>query len=175
MTTITQEIRINAPKEHVWAILADLGAVQRFHPGVKKSYYSTTQKEGVGASRVCELLPMGEVVETASAWQEGEYMKIDIVEGKKMPPFKQANGSYRLREENGQTVVKLALNYGLKFGPIGRLMDAVMVRSQFKKVVPNMLAGLKHYAETGEEANPTVLKAVRTPLATATQLQLSVN
>ena len=58
MTTITQEIRINAPKDRVWAILADLGAVQRFHPGVKKSYYSTTQKEGVGASRVCELLPL---------------------------------------------------------------------------------------------------------------------
>ncbi len=118
---------------------------------------------------------MGEVQETASAWQEGEYMKIDIVGGKKTPPFKQAYASFRLREEHGQTVVKLALNYGLKFGPIGRLMDAVMVRSQFKKVVPNMLAGLKHYAETGEEVNPAVLKAVRKPLAMASQLQLSVN
>ena len=174
MTSITQEIRINAPKEQVWAILADLGGVQRFHPAVRKSYYTTEKKEGVGASRVCELLPTGEVVETVSAWQEGEYMKIDIVEGKKTPPFKQAYGTFRLREENGQTVVKVALNYGLKYGPIGRLMDVMIVRSQFTKVVPNMLAGLKHYAETGEEVNAAVLKAVRKPLATATQLQLSV-
>ena len=175
MTSISQEIRIDAPREKVWNILADLGGIQRFHPAVSKSYYTTEQKEGVGAGRVCELLPMGEVVEQASVWQEHEYMKIDIIEGKKTPPFRTAHGSFRLREENGQTVVKLTLSYGLKYGPIGRLMDVMMVRSQFENIVPRMLAGLKHYTETGEEVTAEVLKRTPQPLQAVSALQLSVN
>ncbi len=37
MTKISSEIRIDAAKEKVWDIIADLGGVQNFHPGVKKS------------------------------------------------------------------------------------------------------------------------------------------
>ncbi len=62
MTRISREIRIHAPKEKVWAAIADLGAIQDFHPGVKKSYYTSEQREGVGASRHCDLKPFGFVV-----------------------------------------------------------------------------------------------------------------
>ncbi len=55
MTQISSEIRINAPKQKVWAIIADLGAVQNFHPDVQKSYYSSENQKGLGTSRVCEL------------------------------------------------------------------------------------------------------------------------
>ncbi len=42
---------------------------------------------------------------------------------------------------------RLALDYELKFGPLGRMMDRLLVRRQFKKVVPAILVGLKRYVE----------------------------
>ncbi len=161
MTTIGGEIKVNAPKEKVWKILADLGGVQSFHPGVKKSYYTSDAKEGIGAARVCELLPMGKVEETAVEWHEGESFVLDIASIEKAPPFKKALGYISVSEEGSETLVSMELEYSMKFGPIGALMDIMMVRSQFKKVVPGILQGLKHYTETGEEITPEVLKRVR--------------
>lgn len=47
MTHVSSEIRINAPKEKVWPIIADLGAIQNFNPAVNKSYYTSEVKEGL--------------------------------------------------------------------------------------------------------------------------------
>jgi ligand-binding SRPBCC domain-containing protein len=38
MTKITREVWIDAPKEQVWAVMADFGNVYRFNPTVPKSY-----------------------------------------------------------------------------------------------------------------------------------------
>ena len=44
MTQIREEIRILAPKEKVWAILADLGDIHNFDADVRKSYYTSEAK-----------------------------------------------------------------------------------------------------------------------------------
>ena len=120
MTRISHEIQIDAAKDDVWAAIADLGAIQDFHPGVKKSYYTTEQESGVGASRHCDLKPFGSVEERATEWKEGE---------------------------------SLALEYELKFGLLGRLMDRFMVKRRFDKVVPAVLSGLKRHMERGARSN----------------------
>ena len=167
MTSVTSEIRINAPKEKVWNIIADLGAVQNFHPGVRQSYYSSENKNGLGASRVCELLPAGKIEERATEWKEGEGFVLEVEPIEKAPPFKKAFGRMVLKEDGDQTLVTLTFEYTLKFGPVGSLMDAFMVRPQFKKIVPNVLAGLKHFTDTGEEITPEVLRKVRLAAAPA--------
>lgn len=157
-TEITSEIRINAPKEKVWAIIADLGGVQNFHPGVKKSYYTSANKKGIEASRVCELLPIGSVEESAVQWHEGEGYVLQIFPLEKAPPFKKAFGRFTLKKDGQRTCVIFTVEYSLKFGPIGRLMNKLLVKPQFRKVVPAVLTGLKHYTETGEVVTPEVLK-----------------
>ena len=92
MQSITKEIHIDAPKDKVWAALADLGAVQKFHPGVKKAYYTTAEKEGIGATRVCELLPHGAVEERVTEWQAGERFVVEVVPLEQGPPFENAVG-----------------------------------------------------------------------------------
>lgn len=69
MTRFSDEIRIDAPMETVWAKIADLGAIKDYHPGVSKSYYTSERREGVGASRHCDLLPFGEVEERVIEWR----------------------------------------------------------------------------------------------------------
>ena len=165
MTTFSSTIYVDAPKDAVWTILADLGGIQKFHPGVRKSYYTTEQREDVGAARVCELLPMGAIEEKAVEWQEGEHYVLTIDPLEKAPPFKQAFGRLAAQEEGAGTRVMMTLDYNLKFGPLGSLIDVLMVRPQMRKVIPNVLLGLKHYAETGEEVTPEVIRKVRRTLA----------
>jgi len=75
-----------------------------------------------------------------------------------------ASGEISIHQDADGTLVHFHIQYELKFGPLGRLMDALMVRPQFAKVIPNVLLGLKHYAETGETVTPQVIKRIRTQL-----------
>lgn len=163
MTRITSEIRINAPKNEVWNIIADLGAIENFHPGVTKSYYTSEVKNGVGASRHCDLLPAGSIEETATEWHEGEGYVLEVRGGEGLPPFKKAHIHFTLKEDGQETVATMSLEYTLKFGLIGKLMDAWKVRPMFRTVVPRVMAGLKKYSESTE----TIAKAGLEPSKTA--------
>ena len=147
MTHISHQITINAPKERVWEILADLGEVKRYHPGLTDSYYNPGEKRGVGASRHCDLKPFGSIEETVIEWNDGESYTLEIYDGKKVPPFKRAIGTLSVRPNGSGTVASMTVEYELKFGLIGKLMDRLTVRSQFEKVVPAILRGLRQYAE----------------------------
>ena len=154
MTTLTREVRINAPKEKVWGILADFGNIYLFNPGVPRPYLTSDQQHGVGTTRPCDLaggpIQNASVEERIIAWNEGESMQIEIYAGTKTPPFKKAAASISVREDNGGTLVTGTLAYSLKFGPVGYLMDKLMVASQFDKAWTGVLAGLKHYSEAGQ-------------------------
>jgi hypothetical protein len=63
MTLIHHEIEAACPPERVWAVLADLEAVQHYNPTVRIPAVKGSRRTGVGADRVCELMPKGRVVE----------------------------------------------------------------------------------------------------------------
>ena len=154
MTTLTRKVHIDAPKEKVWEILADFGNIYLFSPGVPKSYLTSDQQRGVGTTRHCDVsggpIQNASVEERIIGWNEGESMQIEIYEGTKTPPFKKAVGTISVKEDNGGTLVTGTLAYSLKFGPVGYLMDKLMVTSQFGKAWTGVLAGLKYYAETDQ-------------------------
>lgn len=167
MTTLTREVWINAPKEKVWAILADFGNIYIFNPGVPRSYLTSSQRHGVGATRHCDLtLGSAAIEERIVAWTEGESMQIEIYQGTKAPPFKKAMATLTVMDEKDGTRVRGTLEYSLKLGPLGFLMDKLMVTPQFGRAWTGVLAGLKHYAETGElveDRTPLNLAAVNSP------------
>ena len=83
-TVITRKVTINAPKQKVWEALADFGNVFKLSPNLKKSYLTSDQQEGIGATRHCDFVNMGaQVEERIVEWDEGESIKIDIYESKK--------------------------------------------------------------------------------------------
>ena len=147
MTRISGEIHIDAPKDRVWEILADLGGIKSYHPGLTDSYYHPGATKGVGASRHCDLKPFGSIEETAIEWNEGESYTLEIHDGKNVPPFEKTTATLAVRESGAGARATMTLEYSLRFGPVGKVMDRMMVRSQFEKVVPAVLGGLKKYAE----------------------------
>ena len=63
MTNVTVEIRIDAPREKVWDVIADVGSVSVWHPFLSNSYYTSEAKEGLEAARHCDFPDGGYVKE----------------------------------------------------------------------------------------------------------------
>ena len=55
MATFAVETTINTPVQEVWRVLADIGNIHRWNPGVVESHLTGDQAEGVGACRTCDL------------------------------------------------------------------------------------------------------------------------
>ena len=145
MPTVTGEIHIDSPKEKVWAVLADLATVRHFNPGVTNAYYISDTKEGVGASRRCDLVDGGYVLERASEWKPGEAYTLEIYEG--TTPFQNADGAFTVKDDRQGTIVSLTLGFELR---VDAPVDPQEVEQQYRELIPAVLAGLKHYVETGQ-------------------------
>ena len=158
MAMIIKKNKINASKEEVWDIISDIGAIQNFNPNVSKSFYTSEIKEGIGASRHCDLLPMGKVEERIISWKDGEEFTIEIYESKSMPFL--GVGKFILKEEGGKTEVTMSLTYRMKGGILGALM-AVFMKGRISNAMEGTLTGLKHHIETGETVTGDVIKSIK--------------
>ncbi len=47
-------------------------------------------------------------------------------------------------------MVTAFIDFQMKFGPVGALLDKLVLRRQFRKVMALGLGGLKYHVETGE-------------------------
>jgi len=148
MTVLENSIRINAPRDKVWSVLASLDALEQYDPGIKKSKFVSPQTEGVGAARQCELLPGGWFKEKVTEWRPHEALAFELFEC--TLPVRRLRHRYTLTPDSGGTIVKQRMEYELKFGPLGKLMDAMMVRKKWNVGIKSFFGGLKHYVETGK-------------------------
>lgn len=165
MSTITDSIRINAPKDKVWEILADFGGVINYNPGLSNSYSTSENNEGVGATRHCDLLPMGSIEERIVEWNEGSDYLVDIYQfNGATPPIKEAFGRLSIEADGDQTIANMSLSYEMKMGFIGNAMKGLVLDGQYQKAVTGILQGLKFHTETGKQSTRAALKAA---LATA--------
>ena len=154
MTQVAAEVRIDAPKEKVWEVLANLGGIDKWNPGVAHSHWTSEQKQGVGASRHCDLQnPSGHLEERAIEWREGEGYTIDVYESS----FPMKNTvEFAIKPEGGGTRVYVTVDYRLKYGPVGALLDVLFVRRQIQKGFDRLVAGLKYHVETGDPVDDKV-------------------
>ena len=162
MSRVITEIEINAPVDRVWSVVADLSAIENYHPAVPKSYYTSEIKEGVNASRHCDILPSSTVEERVIDWKDGKEYTLDIYEGS-MPAMKMLKlftGKTGVEPHGEGTQVSQTLEYKVKGGPLGAMLGFLMKRPMGKRNA-DALIGLKHFIETGEVVTPQVFKKVK--------------
>lgn len=151
MTRIIKKIKIDAPKEKVWNVVANLGGVQNYNPGVKKSFYYTDETNEVGAGRICEFYPMGKVDEKATTWKEGESYTLHVKPIENLPFFKEGFALFTLKSDgNGSTYVETDFTYDTTTGVIGKLMNSIALKKNFSIGFEGILKGLKKHIEEGE-------------------------
>jgi len=150
MTILSAEVLIDASKDEIWVALADLQNVQNFSPGVSKSYYTSEDREGLGSSRICELLPMGKVEEEVIEFIEGSLLTLTVEPLEKMPPIRDVKGKFELKDSPAGVLVSMTFSYEMRLGPFGWLMNQMMVKKQLEKTLPLVVNGLKRHVEKGE-------------------------
>lgn len=151
MTTIKRKIEINASKEETWKAIANFGDICHGSPGVLKSYVTSQLKKGVGATRHCDFAMMGATAEERiTEWKEGESLKIEIYELKKMPGIKSMEAEFAVKSVSAnKSLLTATLNYDMK-NAFFDVMNTLMMKGMNTKNWNAVLAGHKKYIETGE-------------------------
>lgn len=152
MGNLRHEIRISAPIDAVWQALADLVAVQHYNPMVASAGFVSDKHEGVGATRRCELRPKGWVEERVWEWDPPRAIGLEVAASEWPVVF--MKWKTELQEDSGTTLVTQEMNYKMKFGPLGALMDALMMRPRLDKSIAEIFGNLKRYVETGVRRAP---------------------
>jgi hypothetical protein len=153
ITTIKREIEINQSKDKVWKALADFGKICHGHPAVSKSFITSTQKEGVGATRHCDFTMMGaSAEEKVTEWNEGKNIKIEVLELKKMPGIKTMALDLAIRNKGEKTILTSTMAYSMKNGFFD-VMNSLMMKKMNAKLLDGIMAGHKLYIETGTIVN----------------------
>ena len=163
MSTLEKQVRIAAPVEEVWAVLADFGGVTQWAPTVNHAVITNGLAAGVDCTRECTVEGFGKVKEQIVEWNEGESYAYELGA---VGPLKRARNTWAVRPDGKGTRVTFTVRFETRFGPLGALLDRLVMRRKFTQTMRLSLAGLKQYVETGEpvqsvgEVSPTVIAAV---------------
>jgi hypothetical protein len=152
-TIIKREIEINQSKDKVWKALADFGNICHGHPAVSKSFITSTQKEGVGATRHCDFTMMGaSAEEKVTEWNDGNNIKIEVAELKKMPGIDTMALDLAIRTNGDNTILSSTMEYTMK-NVLFDFMNNIMMKNMNAKLLDGIMAGHKLYIETGTIVN----------------------
>jgi hypothetical protein len=143
--TIHHEIEAACPPERVWAVLADLEAVQHYNPTVRTAAVRGPRRTGIGAERVCDLHPKGRVVERVTHWEDGRAVGLEVAESDW--PIQFMRWVTRIEPKNGGSLITQELEYALKFGPLGWLLDKLVMRRKLTATLDDVFARLAQRAE----------------------------
>lgn len=144
MREISVHRDIAAHRSAVWGVLADFPNIADWNSGVTKSFSTGQSEEGLGATRHCDLAPMGELEETITGWEPESRMVVRIDSAAKLP-IRSGEVTFSLGEADGATPTELRYAYQPKFGPIGSLMGP-MIDRQLTKGFTGFLADLEQAA-----------------------------
>lgn len=148
-STFDEHITIDSPVESVWSVLADIGSIDRWNPGVKGSH-RINDVDGLGGSRHCDLGGRNYLKEDVVRWDPNTALTMRITETNM--PFQEADIRFTLEPlDGGSTRVTVSPIYRLRYGWFGALLDRLMVRSTYRNGMRDLLRGLKRDVESEEE------------------------
>jgi len=148
MSHVQKSQVVNAPIAPTWAAVSRLGAVEEWHPNVARATVLTAHDSGIGASRQVEFQDGNSAVETVIEESELHFTKMEMSASS---PLSEIVVTIRTEERSADTTeVTFSVDYGMKYGPIGWMIDVGMMRRVFDKVFTAALGGLSYHLETGD-------------------------
>jgi len=150
MHKVVVEREMKIPVHRAWEILDDFGGVFRYHPNVEQSPIDNGIASGLGAERVCHFDNGDQIKERVTDYEAGHEYTVDIIDPGNFP-LKAARARLSLRSvDEDRSRVTFEMSFEPKYGPLGWLMGATVMQTQFRKVLASVLAGLESHALTGE-------------------------
>lgn len=147
MSTFSTSTIIHAPLAEVWAALADIGNISVWNPGVVASHLSGEIESGLEAARYCDLGGGNYLDECVVAWEPHQALTMRVT-GTNLP-FKTVDIRFTMSAAQGGTRVEVSPLYEVKYGPLGRALDALYLQRAYEKGMVDLLLGLKEHVEGG--------------------------
>lgn len=146
MSTLHHEILINAPAEKIFGVLSDLESVRFYNPLVKTVAIVSLNKTGVGSARHCVFKDGKFAKERVTASIPNQSISFDLYEHQW--PLAYMHWTNRLQAEGNQVRLIADTEYAPSMGILGKLMDALMMKRQFYKIIAQILDQMKTHIET---------------------------
>ena len=145
MTTLKHEISINVPKKVVFSTLANLELVSKYNPAVMSAKYISTEHNGIGAARECDLGKDGMVREKITAFEIDKSISMELYEHNW--PLEFMTWTTQVETVNNATLVSQTMEYKVKFGLIGMLLDKLVMKNKLDKTMHLVFESMKTYIE----------------------------
>jgi carbon monoxide dehydrogenase subunit G len=146
---VESTVRVNAPAEKVWETLRDFSSVERFSSKVESSPIVGEVPAGLGTKRVCTFYDKSTVLEEIVGYQEGESLDIELSEFSM--PLESMRAQMRVTPVDDATSdVSFAIDFVVKYGPIGWLMGTMMMQPMMKGITRDVMRGLAFHVVTGD-------------------------
>ncbi|MGD9658769.1 MAG: SRPBCC family protein [Methylocystis sp.] len=161
MTTLRAEREIAAGASVVWALLEDFPHIDAFNPNLSRSaHIDGTPLEGVGAERRCELKDgRNWIEERVVDWRPGERYTVEIYAG--TMPIRDVRTTLAVSPNGAVSRAVMQITYTPKFGPVGQLLDLLLLRQKTKGLMDSVLEGLEQKSvESLAEPTPRLAQAI---------------
>lgn len=167
MTQISSRIPLTISKAQAWEKLQDISLPHNYVPGIVNTKITTTEKTGVGASRLVFQTETKSLSETVTQWNEGSGFVIRVHQGEKgaPAPFKELNFEYGLEEENGQSYLHNKMSYTPAWGILGTLINKLVLEKAISGSLRDVTLAQKLFYESGEPTSAEKLKSKKTELS----------
>jgi uncharacterized protein YndB with AHSA1/START domain len=146
MTVLRNEITINAPIEEIWEALSNVEELEKYDPTVQTSVALTASKSGINARRKVNMRDgKNWFEEVITEWEPGKLLTYQLIACSF--PVRELKHTYSFEKIGHQTIVKQIMEYRVKYGLIGKILDILMIRRESDGGVKKFLRGLKLHVE----------------------------
>ena len=145
MTALHHEIAINASLATIWEVLSDLESVRHYNPLVQTVSITSNNRTGVGSARHCVFKDGKFAKERVTASTPLSSISFELYEHQW--PLSFMRWTTRIRQEGDAVLLVSNTEYAPSMGIIGKLMNTLIMRKQFHKIIAQTLAQMKIYIE----------------------------
>ena len=145
MRVLTEQVKIRASLDIVWTVLADFGNVADWAPNMRRSKLVGSQQTGVGTRRIMHHHLGFNFEEAVTEWIDEQGYSFDVYRAPY--PMVDVHENWSVNHENGVSTVLTRVNYGMRLGLPGRLLDRVLVQYIVRREMRAGLRGLNQYIE----------------------------
>jgi uncharacterized membrane protein len=146
MSQLSTKVQIKAPADKLWKVLIDLESLSQWAPDdVSPDALESDENTATALYYDPDLFHNAE--DRAIAWEESHHYAYEV---KNIGPIRSAYNRFALTpvgEGGEETLLTQTLDFQMKLGPIGALMDTLVFRPQFRKQMEQSLSALKEYIE----------------------------
>jgi uncharacterized protein YndB with AHSA1/START domain len=153
---LTRELAIDAPREQVWAVVADSNRLVEWAPPVKEVSELSDGPEGVGTTRLCQVEfggRSGTMTERCVAF-EPPHRAAYVVDDDSLGfgrMFADYGFTITIEDDlHGGSIARTETYYTPR-NPLFKLINAVIMRRRFESTVDDLLSGLKRASERARQ------------------------